>query len=364
MGFYVKDLYVQRVPKFQWHDKLTNPPTIPETSPIIEIAALSPQIAQVRAGGGGGGVLPARRRHHLLHDPVVAHARSCTRPAASRRPTCTPCARASRDAEGRRAADRGPAGLGRGHRVRARPCSRADDVAAVRRSPRPDDPHRGRPCGGARRAGGTRRAGRRPVPVRRDRRRPAPGPALAAPPGPPGRALDARASTGTSRSRTEHWNGWTTPGAETSTQVHKVYVSPTVPCLPAALPVVFATAAALDVPSWKVGADAAGLHRADKIVLYLPSASRADAVAAALAGRARRVRRAGCAVHRAGRCDRHRVPGPGPGPGELARGPLPRGRAARSTSTARGWVRAPAGRGRRRGTGRARGRLRRRDLAP
>ena len=60
MGFYVKDLYVQRVPKFQWHDKLTNPPTVPETSPIIEIAALSPQIAQVRAGGGGGGVfLPA-----------------------------------------------------------------------------------------------------------------------------------------------------------------------------------------------------------------------------------------------------------------------------------------------------------------
>ncbi|MET0787648.1 MAG: hypothetical protein ABWY33_00280, partial [Cellulomonas sp.] len=62
MGFYVKDLYVQRVPKFQWHDKLTNPPTVPETSPIIQIAALSPQIAevQVRAGGGGGGVfLPA-----------------------------------------------------------------------------------------------------------------------------------------------------------------------------------------------------------------------------------------------------------------------------------------------------------------
>jgi len=60
MGFYVKDLYVQRVPKFRWHDKLTNPPTIPETSPIIQVAALSPQIAQVRAGGGGGGVfLPA-----------------------------------------------------------------------------------------------------------------------------------------------------------------------------------------------------------------------------------------------------------------------------------------------------------------
>lgn len=63
MGFYVKDLYVQRVPKFQWHDKLTNPPTVPETSPIIRVAALSPQLAevQVRAGsnGGGGVFLPA-----------------------------------------------------------------------------------------------------------------------------------------------------------------------------------------------------------------------------------------------------------------------------------------------------------------
>src|SRR5690349_10088251 len=86
------------------------------------------------------------------------------------------------------------------------------------------------------------------------------------------------------RSRTEHWNGWTTPGVETSAQVHKIYVSPTVACLPAVLPVVFALADALDVPSWKVGADAAGLHRADKIVLYLPTPHRADAVAAQLAG--------------------------------------------------------------------------------
>ncbi|MEZ0449961.1 hypothetical protein [Cellulomonas sp. ICMP 17802] len=85
------------------------------------------------------------------------------------------------------------------------------------------------------------------------------------------------------RSRTEHWNGWTAHGTDASAQVHKVYISPTLPCLPAALPVVFATAVALDVPSWKVGADAAGLHRPDKIVLYLPSAQRADAVAAALA---------------------------------------------------------------------------------
>ena len=85
------------------------------------------------------------------------------------------------------------------------------------------------------------------------------------------------------RSRTEHWNGWTAPGTDTSTQVHKVYVSPTLPCLPEALPVVFATAVGLEVPSWKVGADAAGLHRADKIVLYLPSAQRADECAAVIA---------------------------------------------------------------------------------
>lgn len=60
MGFYIKDLYVHRVPKFGWHDKLTNPPTIPETSPIIHVAALSPHVlVERRAGGGGGTYLPA-----------------------------------------------------------------------------------------------------------------------------------------------------------------------------------------------------------------------------------------------------------------------------------------------------------------
>lgn len=60
MGYFIKDLYVQRVPKFKWHDKLTNPPTVPETSPIIKIASLSPAIARYHEGGGGGGVmLPA-----------------------------------------------------------------------------------------------------------------------------------------------------------------------------------------------------------------------------------------------------------------------------------------------------------------
>ncbi|HEY6748565.1 MAG TPA: hypothetical protein VI357_22955 [Mycobacteriales bacterium] len=58
MGFYIKDLYVHRVPKFRWHDRLTNPPTIPETSPIIRVAALSPHLAASGRGGGEVG-LPA-----------------------------------------------------------------------------------------------------------------------------------------------------------------------------------------------------------------------------------------------------------------------------------------------------------------
>ena len=58
MGFYIKDLYVHRIPKFSWHDKLTNPPTIPETSPIIRVAALSPHL-EVEGRGGGLVGLPA-----------------------------------------------------------------------------------------------------------------------------------------------------------------------------------------------------------------------------------------------------------------------------------------------------------------
>lgn len=59
MGFFVKDLFVQRVPKFTWHDPLTNPPTVPETSPIIQVAALSPNIAVAGRAAGGGAGLPA-----------------------------------------------------------------------------------------------------------------------------------------------------------------------------------------------------------------------------------------------------------------------------------------------------------------
>jgi len=60
MGFYIKDLYVDvaSARRSTWrsllHDPLTNPPTIPETSPAIAVAALSPVLEQaagrLRAG--------------------------------------------------------------------------------------------------------------------------------------------------------------------------------------------------------------------------------------------------------------------------------------------------------------------------
>lgn len=51
MGFYLKDLYVDvgALRRTAWrdlfHDPLTNPHTVPETSPAIAVAALSPAIA-------------------------------------------------------------------------------------------------------------------------------------------------------------------------------------------------------------------------------------------------------------------------------------------------------------------------------
>ena len=64
MGFYVRDLYLDSsrfrrvtLTDLITHDPLTNPPTIPETSPILVVAQLSPQIAEftgaVKAGGIG-----------------------------------------------------------------------------------------------------------------------------------------------------------------------------------------------------------------------------------------------------------------------------------------------------------------------
>jgi hypothetical protein len=49
MGFYIKDLYVSSA---RWHDPLTNPPTVPETSPVLVAAKY--HTAVVRAVEAGG----------------------------------------------------------------------------------------------------------------------------------------------------------------------------------------------------------------------------------------------------------------------------------------------------------------------
>jgi hypothetical protein len=84
-------------------------------------------------------------------------------------------------------------------------------------------------------------------------------------------------------STTDHWLGRTAAGVDPATLVHKVYVSPRVAALADALEILVPLAVALQVPAWKVGADLAGVHRADKAVLYLPSAADADRVATATA---------------------------------------------------------------------------------
>ena len=80
-----------------------------------------------------------------------------------------------------------------------------------------------------------------------------------------------------------HWRSWTATDVDPLTLVHKVYVSPAVRDLGTTLGVILTHAPVLGVPAWKIGADLPGLHRADKIVLYLASAERADRVAATLA---------------------------------------------------------------------------------
>ncbi|MGD8215870.1 hypothetical protein [Aestuariimicrobium sp. Y1814] len=84
------------------------------------------------------------------------------------------------------------------------------------------------------------------------------------------------------RSSSPGWLSWTHTGADITTLLHKVYASPTVAALPRALPIIFATAIAEAVPAWKVGATLRGIHRPDKVVLYLPTADDADATAEAL----------------------------------------------------------------------------------
>ena len=85
-----------------------------------------------------------------------------------------------------------------------------------------------------------------------------------------------------SRSASPAWMSWTRADADVGDLVHKVYASPAVSDLDRALPVTFAVAVERRVPAWKVGIDVPGLHRADKIVLYLPTAREADETAVAL----------------------------------------------------------------------------------
>ncbi len=85
------------------------------------------------------------------------------------------------------------------------------------------------------------------------------------------------------RSQSEHWSAWTALGCSVEGLQHKVYVSPAVGGLRDALPVAVRLAVEADVLAWKIGADVAGLHRPDKMVLYASTRSEADAVATALA---------------------------------------------------------------------------------
>jgi hypothetical protein len=53
MGFYVKDMYISST-RWRPHDPLTNPPTIPETSPVFVAAKYLTVLQRGRVAGGGG----------------------------------------------------------------------------------------------------------------------------------------------------------------------------------------------------------------------------------------------------------------------------------------------------------------------
>jgi len=54
MGFYVKDIYVSSN-RWRLHDPLTNPPTIPETSPVFVAAKYLQELTAVQRGRVAGG---------------------------------------------------------------------------------------------------------------------------------------------------------------------------------------------------------------------------------------------------------------------------------------------------------------------
>jgi hypothetical protein len=107
----------------------------------------------------------------------------------------------------------------------------------------------------------------------------------------PRRAM-ARRWLGPSTREGSHWLYWSwrdaPPGESPAAFPYKLYVSPRPEELPQALPAVVEALTATAAPLFKVGADARGLVRPDKIVVYLSdvdeTATVAGALGAALAG--------------------------------------------------------------------------------
>jgi hypothetical protein len=83
-----------------------------------------------------------------------------------------------------------------------------------------------------------------------------------------------------------HWLSWSRrdggAGEAADGFPYKLYVSPRIDEVPDALPRLVDTLTATSAPRFKVGADAAGLLRPDKIVIYLRDAQETSTVAAAL----------------------------------------------------------------------------------
>lgn len=80
------------------------------------------------------------------------------------------------------------------------------------------------------------------------------------------------------------WLTWARKSNPGGAFPYKLYVSPHIRDVPAALPALVSTLTSAGVARFKVGADAPGLLRPDKIVVYLASAVELSAVATAVAG--------------------------------------------------------------------------------
>ena len=268
MGFFVKDLFVQRVPKFTWRDPLTNPPTIPETSPIIQVAALSPNVAVARRGGWGGAanlpaddntlftvpswlspiITPGGRLQEsdlaVVRETLVTTLKAVDDHIATMQPTAEDLEHLSSVIQALTVEPTSGAlaRISRAAAVRAAALTgllEVDQLAAVLYR-----------AGGA--TVGLRHDSRWATQLTDVARRAA------------GSGLDPYEV-----SRTEAWNSWSVRGLDPAGLEHKVYVSPTVAALPRALPIIFARNAELHVPAWKVGAGRTGPvpGRQDRLLL-------------------------------------------------------------------------------------------------